>query len=179
MDLFELSKQTLINIINDQQKTIEDYKQNSNINTEVNKQKELENTITQLTINNTKLNEEISNLRNPPTPLHKKPVVHIVEHFVKECCEWKDCILNKKDIYIAPSNFEDIFYEYKSWCDDNDLIGRVKDITNKKLIKGFAIKIQDESVYGLTMGETIKDGQPNGTPLKLYVNFVVKNSVFD
>ena len=52
-----------------------------------------------------------------------------------------------------------MYYNFKSWCDENDLIGRVKDIQKRSIVKTFVIKIQDESEYGLRLGSKKTDNE--------------------
>jgi hypothetical protein len=115
------------------------------------------------------LKEENEKLKNPEVPLHKKPIHDIFMKFIAEECEEIDNIG-----VVAPTMFEDIYYEFRGWIDKQDLAGRVKGC-NKKLIKSFMIEAQEQSKYGLDLGKVLADKRKNGTALKLRVNFVCKN----
>lgn len=116
------------------------------------------------------LKEEIHKLKHPPVPLHKKPLHDILMKFLEDKCELKDNVGP-----LAPTNFMDIFFDFRAWAEEMDLAGRVKGHDSKKLIKGFMMEAQDNSKYGLEIGGTMKDGCKNGSARNLYVNFVCKD----
>tara|TARA_Y100000389_G_scaffold61558_1_gene57619 strand:- start:68 stop:568 length:501 start_codon:yes stop_codon:yes gene_type:complete len=119
---------------------------------------------------------EIELLKNPPIPLHKKSLSGILDYFVKVCCIYDDkCIEDDKGIGRAPTNFDEFYFKFKKWCDKNDLVGRVKDINNRNLVKTFIMKLQDESKYGLNIGQKLNECMVNGTKSTLFINIVVKD----
>ena len=110
-------------------------------------------------------------LKNPPTPLHKKSLLELLEYYVCENCYWSDNIEDEISVIRAPFDFDELYYNFKSWCDENDLIGRVKDIQKRGIVKTFVMKIQDESKYGLNLGSKKTDSEINGTKSNLFINF--------
>ena len=87
-----------------------------------------------------------------------------------------DFIEDDKGIKRAPTKFDEFYYEFKKWSDENDLVGRVKDINNKNLVKTFIMKIQYESEYGLSIGQKLNEYKINGTKAHLFLNICIKES---
>jgi hypothetical protein len=90
-----------------------------------------------------------------------------VDKFLNELCVLKDDVAQVNGYTIAPSSFEDLYYEYKSFCEDNGLKSGVK-----KQVKKLMLESQEKSKYGLDLGKHIKDGKKNGTLFRPYFNFV-------
>jgi len=189
--LSELNKTQLVFLVMERDKKI------GLINQEVHYQKESQEEIHSLKeingeleqkIKNYKTNEklrelkiadmavEIKTLKYPPVPLHKKPLHDIFIKFLEDKCELKDHVSCAScPSGLAPTNFMDICFEFKTWFDQMDLVGRVKGHNDRKLLKGFMMEAQEQSKYGLEIGNHMKDGCKNGTARNLYVNFVCKD----
>ena len=98
-------------------------------------------------------------------------LIELLEYYVCENCYWSDNIVDETCVIRAPFDFDSLYYHFKSWCDENDLIGRVKDIQKRSIVKTFVMKIQDESKYGLKLGRKQVDEAINGTKSNLFINF--------
>ena len=104
----------------------------------------------------------------------EKPNKSLLEQFIDESCVPSECIKQKNGSLIAPSTFNDIFYEYKMWviC-QGERFDNSKEYKLK--IKGDLIKWQEESVYGCWMAKTLKEGEPNGSLKYPLLNLVVNS----
>jgi len=81
--------------------------------------------------------------------------------------QWIDqgCIITDSDklpngLELAPTCFEDLFYEFKKWCQEQ---GYPCTDSHKKKTKDDLIKWQEKSKYGISLGKYKKDGRANGT----------------
>ena len=77
-----------------------------------------------------------------------------------ELCEWVDN-MEEKGVSLAPTEFEDIFYHYKMWCQQE-----AYKPPDKKTTKAELLMIQKNSIYGLEIGKRSADKCPNGTELR-------------
>jgi hypothetical protein len=126
-----------------------------------------------------RLQREIHVLKNPPVPLYKKSLLQLMEYFVEECCIYKDgYIEDNNGIERAPTEFDEFYHGFTMWCNYEDLIGRVRDIKKKSLVKTFIMKIQEESKYGLNIGKKLNECNVNGTKNRLYLNIVIKEGIY-
>ena len=91
----------------------------------------------------------------------------ILEKFISEECKETDNITQKNGKEVAPTSFDDLFYEFNWWC-----ICQGFRRMDKKKTKILFLQHQKFSKYGLDLGQTIKDGRPNGSERKLYLNLV-------
>ena len=91
----------------------------------------------------------------------------LLEKFISEECKETDNITQKNGKEVAPTSFDDLFYEFKWWSQYQGF--RRMD---KKKTKILFLQHQKYSKYGLDLGQTIKDGRPNGSERKLYLNLV-------
>lgn len=76
-----------------------------------------------------------------------------------ELCEWVDN-MEEKGVSVAPTEFEDIFYHYKMWCQQ-----QAYKPPDKKTTKAELLMIQKNSIYGLEIGKRVSEKCPNGTEL--------------
>ena len=67
----------------------------------------------------------------------------------------------------APTDFADLFYEYRGWCQEQG-----HKPPDKKKTKEDLFKWQEKTSYGLSVGRTKKDKRPNGT--ETYPRFNLK-----
>jgi len=151
----KLNKVHLIAIIQNKNNEI------NKLNTELNNIKDINNSLI----------KENELLKNPPTPLHKKRLLELLEYYVFENCYWSDNIVDETCVLRAPFDFDSLYYHFNSWCDENNLIGRVKDIQKRSIVKTFVMKIQDGSKYGLKLERKKVDNAINGTKSNLFINF--------
>tara|TARA_R110002020_G_scaffold136322_1_gene304079 strand:- start:1196 stop:1612 length:417 start_codon:yes stop_codon:yes gene_type:complete len=93
-----------------------------------------------------------------------------LEQFIKDRCIVTDCIEQVNGNFIAPTPFDDIFYEFKQWCQE---LGHRCNDSYKKKTKGDLLKWQEETSFGLSVGQNRKEGKPNGTMSRPYFNLVV------
>jgi regulator of replication initiation timing len=75
-------------------------------------------------------------------------------------CEWVDNI-EEKEVSLAPTEYEDIFYHYKNWCQQ-----QAYKPPDKKRTKAELLMIQKQSKYGLKIGKRTIQRCPNGTDTK-------------
>jgi len=75
-------------------------------------------------------------------------------------------------VTLAPTGFEDIYYEYKEFRRTE---GLNYDAGDKKLIKGLMISAQKQTKYGLDIGQQKKGFKKNGTHRQPYFNFVIND----
>lgn len=104
----------------------------------------------------------------------EEPKKSLLEQFIDGTCVLTDCEKDKKNNWVAPSSFNEIFYDYKIWvqCQGHRIDG-LHSSEHKLKIKEDLIKWQKESVYGCYMGKTKQEGQPNGSLKYPLFNLVV------
>tara|TARA_R110002096_G_scaffold157160_2_gene322014 strand:+ start:115 stop:537 length:423 start_codon:yes stop_codon:yes gene_type:complete len=93
-----------------------------------------------------------------------------LEQFIKDRCIVTDCIPQVNGNFMAPTSFDDIFFEFKQWCQE---LGHRCNDSYKKKTKGDLLKWQEETSFGLSVGQNRKEGKPNGTLSRPYFNLVV------
>ena len=95
-----------------------------------------------------------------------------VKEFILQQCNHSDNIPQNNGMVLAPTPFDDLYFEYKMWHHEQ---GKKWDysLTKKKIIKSEFLKWQEESKWGLSVGQNRKEGKPNGTLNKPYINLVV------
>jgi putative DNA primase/helicase len=92
----------------------------------------------------------------------------IVGQWIDQCCQPADNIPDKDGIERAPSNIDNLFYQFKIWCQEQG-----HKAADKKKTKDDLIKWQEKSSYGLLIGKTMAQGLPNGSDRKPLFNLVL------
>ena len=82
----------------------------------------------------------------------------IVGQWIEQTCEIVDNRVLTNGLEQAPSCFENLFYDFKTWCQSQGYKS-----PDKKKTKDDLLKWQEQSKYGLSLGRYKKDGRPNGT----------------
>ena len=83
-------------------------------------------------------------------------------------CEIVDNNKLSNGLELAPTCFGDLEYEFKQWCSEQGY-----KVPDKKKTKDDLLKWQEKSKYGLSMGNNMKAGRPNGSLNKPYFNLKV------
>jgi len=91
-----------------------------------------------------------------------------LDQFINDRCIVTDNIQQINGWLIAPTKFDDLFWEFNQWCKEQ---GHRRH--DKKKTKQYLLKWQEESSFGLSVGKTRKEGKPNGTEIYPYFNLVV------
>ena len=95
-----------------------------------------------------------------------------VKEFILQQCNHSDNIPQNNGMVLAPTPFDDLYFEYKMWHhEQGKKFNKSKEYKQK--IKEDLIKWQKESVYGCFMAKTKKEGQPNGSLKYPLFNLVV------
>jgi len=94
----------------------------------------------------------------------------IVGQWIEQSCEIANNIQQKNGLEMAPTCFDDIFYEFKQWCQRQ---GHPCNDSHKKKTKEDLMKWQEKTSYGLSIGQNKKAGRPNGSLSKPYFNLKV------
>jgi phage/plasmid-associated DNA primase len=93
----------------------------------------------------------------------------IVGQWINQACHICGNIKLKNGLELAPTCFEDLFFEFKAWCQEQG-----HKSPDKKKTKDDLLKWQhNESTYGLNLGKDMKSGRPNGSERKPYFNLQV------
>ena len=90
--------------------------------------------------------------------------------FIEERCTTSSEIQLSNGMFLAPTCFEDLYFEFKMWCLDYSYSSLPLD---KNRIKKQLLQWQKHSEYGLSLGKTMKEGRKNGSERKPYFNLVV------
>ena len=69
---------------------------------------------------------------------------------------------------LAPTMFDDIYFEFKGFCLE---YGYKR--PDKKQTKNLLIEHQTLSNYGLCLGKNLKEGKPNGSEMRPYFNLIL------
>ena len=104
------------------------------------------------------------------TPTSDLVSVCSLDRFLNDKCSLKDDIIMANGFTLAPTGFEDLYYEYKGFRQAEGLSYGVGD---KKEIKELIILAQKQTKYGLEIGQFKKDIKKNGTYRQPYINFVL------
>ena len=94
----------------------------------------------------------------------------IVGQWIDQSCEITDSIDQGNGLELAPTCFGDLWYQFKNWCQDQ---GYPCTDSHKKKTKDDLIKWQEKSKYGISIGQNMKAGRPNGSLNKPYFNLTV------
>ena len=94
----------------------------------------------------------------------------IVGQWIDQTCEITDNQKLSNGLELAPSCFDDLFYDFKQWCQEQG-----HKSPDKKKIKDDLLKWQEKSKYGLSLGKNMKSGRPNGSERKPFFNLKVIN----
>ena len=92
----------------------------------------------------------------------------IVGQWIEQVCEIVDNIKNDNGQECAPTVFEDLFFDFKGWCQEQG-----HKSPDKKKTKDDLLKWQEQSTYGLSLGRNMKQGRPNGSERTPYFNLKV------
>ena len=94
----------------------------------------------------------------------------ILGQWIDQSCEIVDNNVLDNGLELAQTCFEDLFWDYKQWCQKQ---GYPCNDSHKKKTKDDLMKWQEKSKYGLSMGKTKKEGRPNGSTQKPYFDLKV------
>jgi len=89
----------------------------------------------------------------------------IVGQWINQCCEIGDNVPQANGLEQAPTSFDNLFEEYKGWCQEQGYKA-----PDKKKTKDDLLKWQEKTKYGLSMGQNMKSGRPNGSVRTPYLN---------
>ena len=92
----------------------------------------------------------------------------IVGQWIDQTCNICDNVPQNNGLELAPTCFEDLFYEFKQWCQEQGYKS-----PDKKKTKDDLMKWQEKSIYGLAIGQNMKAGRPNGSLSKPYFNLKI------
>lgn len=101
---------------------------------------------------------------------NKPKKVKQLDLFIEERCTTSSEIQLSNGVFLAPTCFEDLYFEFKMWCLDYSYSSLPLD---KNHIKKQLLAWQKHSEYGLSLGKTMKEGRKNGSERKPYFNLVV------
>ena len=74
------------------------------------------------------------------------------------------------------STFNELYDSFERWCDDEGYPSKAGQRPQKKEVKEALLKYQeDKTAYGLVLGDTMKDGCPNGTKRNPKFNLKTKD----
>ena len=92
----------------------------------------------------------------------------IVGQWIEQACEITDSISQSNGLELAPTCFSDLYFEFRGWCAEQGY-----KVPDKKKTKDDLLKWQEKSIYGLSIGQNMKAGRPNGSISKPYFNLKV------
>ena len=92
----------------------------------------------------------------------------IVGQWIEQCCDISDNIPQPNGLELAPTSFDNLFYAYKGWCQEQGY-----KTPDKKKTKDDLLKWQEKTTYGLSMGQNMKSGRPNGSVRAPHFNLTV------
>jgi len=118
---------------------------------------------------------DIKEQQKPTLLLHsviKSDMVSVcpLDRFLNEKCALKDDNKLNNGRTLAPTGFEDIYYEYKQFRKDEGLDYGVGD---KAEIRELFILAQKQTKYGLDIGQRKNDLRKNGSLRQPYLNFAL------
>ena len=90
---------------------------------------------------------------------------NVLGQFIELCVESPNIV--EKNVTISPTEFEDIFYHFKNWCQQS-----THKPPDKKKTKDDLIKWQKMSKYGLMIGQKVSQKCVNGTDTKPRFNLI-------
>ena len=93
---------------------------------------------------------------------------HPLHKFIEERCI--HTASDESYPHRAPTHYQDIYYEYKVWCQG---LGLNHTLWNKKKILQLLCDWQRSSIYGFSVGKSLGEGKQNGTMRLPYFNLVV------
>ena len=95
----------------------------------------------------------------------------VVGQWIDQCCEIADYVIgsNKVDKY-APSEFDDLYRDFKEWCDEQEMRKPDKKTTREALLKW-----QGKSSYGIDISKSMSDKCVHGTYTNPKFNLKVRN----
>jgi P4 family phage/plasmid primase-like protien len=92
----------------------------------------------------------------------------IVGQWISQSCDVVDNDKQNNGLELAPTCFADLYFEFRGWCQEQGYKP-----PDKKKTKDDLLKWQEKSVYGLSIGQNMKAGKPNGSVSKPYFNLKV------
>ena len=94
----------------------------------------------------------------------------IVGQWIDQCCEVVNNIVDEGGLERAPGEYENLYFQFKAWCQEQGY-----KVPDKKKTKEDLFKWQEKTSYGLSVGKNMKQGMPNGSIRTPWFNLAVSD----